>query len=293
MEHSYIEEHNIADLYLMGKLSAEEGLRFEEHCENCMQCFDQLETIVGMRRGLRIVAGEEVRRSRAYLEAGLLARIARLSRATRAALLAGVILLIALPLGSLILEWSRARRNLTRATQIAGEWQRKYEERELAMRDLMKEMQARDRQSSAQQDRATVQPGRERVDHSRMPNETEQADVSQAVVPVFALSDRRGEEPDLSRPANRIRLSPSSKWIILLLELGPDPGLQSYRAAISRADGRSIWRASQLKPNSNDALALSFNASRFKPGNYLLTLEGLTTQNRYVLVARYTFSAIQ
>src|SRR5919109_357409 len=98
MEHSYVDEHNIADCYVLGKLSAEERLRFEEHCENCMQCSDQLEAIDGLRTGL------------------------------------------------LILDWSRSRRNLAQITLSVAEWRRKYEEREQAARDLMKEAQARDQQ---------------------------------------------------------------------------------------------------------------------------------------------------
>jgi hypothetical protein len=164
MEHSYIEEHNIAERYLLGKLSVQEHMRFEEHLNNCAQCVNLLEVIDGLRTGLQIVAA-----------------------------------------------------------------------------------------------------------------------------PVFALSATRDGDSGLAQPVNRIKLSPKSKLIVLLLELSPDPGLQSYRAAISTSDGRNIWRERDLKPSSDDALALSFNSGLFKPGNYLLTLEGLTAQKSYVPIAKYTF----
>lgn len=292
MEHSYIEEHNIADCYLLGKLSAEERIRFEEHCENCMQCSDQLEAIDGLRTGLRIVAGEEVWRPRARLKTGALARGPRLSRASRVALLAGAILLIALPMGLLILEWSRYRRDLAQVTQSVAEWRRKYEEREQAARDLMKEMQARDQQLSAQRDRFAAQSEGKREDRSRPANGMEKASARQAVAPVFALRAMRSEGPDLPRPANQITLPTPPKLIVLLLELGPDTDFQSYRVAISAANGRSIWRESQLTPSSKDTVALSLNSSLFKSGDYLLTLEGLDTQGRYVLIARHTFGVI-
>jgi hypothetical protein len=280
MEHSYIEEHNIADLYLLGKLSSQERMRFEEHCENCLECLNRLETINGLRRGLRVVAGEEVWWSRAYIRAGLLAWLVRLGRASQAVLLACVILLIALPMGWLILELSRARRDLAQTGQIVAEWRRKYEESEQAARDLKKEAQA--------QDQPAARPEIERGDRLRPPEE--KVATSKAVVPVFALGIMRNGDPELSQSVNRIRLSPTSQSIILLLELGPEPRFQSYRVAISTADGRNIWRESNLKPISDNALALGFNSSLFKPGNYLLTLEGLTMQERYVLTARYTFA---
>jgi RHS repeat-associated protein len=57
--------------------------------------------------------------------------------------------------------------------------------------------------------------------------------------------------------------------IVLLLELGPEPGLQSYRVAISTADGRNIWSESNLEPTSDNALALGLYSSLFKPGKLL------------------------
>jgi hypothetical protein len=167
MEHSYVEEHNIADCYLLGKLSAEERIQFEERCENCRQCSEQLEAIDGLRTGLRIVAGEEVWRPRARVKAGALARVVRFSRASQVALLVGAILLIALPMGLLILEWSRSRRDLVQKTLSVAEWQRKYEEREQAARDLIKEVQARDQQLSAERDRFAAQSEGKREDRSR------------------------------------------------------------------------------------------------------------------------------
>jgi hypothetical protein len=293
MEHSYIEEHNIADRYLSGKLSAEERMRFEEHFVDCTRCLDQLETTDDLRTGLKTIAAEEALQARANLQigvagaAGFLARVARLSRARRAALLAGLILAIALPMALLTLEWRSARRELAQARQTSSELQRKYEEGEQTARDLVKEMQSRERQSSAQRDLLAAQLERERAERSRLAENN--AGGTQAAVPVFALSLARSGDADLSQPFNRITFSSSSRSIILLLELDPNPDLQSYRATISTADGRSIWSRSGLKPNSPDALALSFNTSLLKPNSYLLTIEGLAAGGTYVSVAKYSF----
>jgi hypothetical protein len=296
MEHSYIEEHNIVDHYLSGKLSPEERMRFEEHFLDCTHCLDRLEPTDDLRAGLKTIAAEEALQVRADLQlrvvgvAGLLAGLARLSRARRAALLAGLILAIVLPMALLILEWRSARRELAQAKQTSSELQRSYEEREQAARDLMNEIQSRERQSSAQRDLLAAQLERERAERSRLAEN--KAAGLQPDIPVFALSLARSGNADLSQPVNRITLSPSSKSIILLLELDPNPDLQSYRATISTGDGRSIWSRRGLKPSSQDVLALSFNTSLLKPSNYLLTLEGLTAQGRYAPVAKYTFRAL-
>lgn len=83
-------------------------------------------------------------------QAGVLVRVAWLTRRRRAPLLAAVTLLIALPMTLLILEWRRARSDLARAAQTSSEWRRKYEEGEQSARDLAKEAQARERESSLQ-----------------------------------------------------------------------------------------------------------------------------------------------
>lgn len=292
MEHSYIEEHNIADCYLLGKLSAEERIRFEEHCENCRQCSDQLEMIDGLRTGLRIVAGEEARRPRTRVKAGALATLLRLGRASQVALLVGAILLIALPMGLLIVEWGRSRRDLAQITLSVAELRRKYEERDQAARDLMKEVRARDQQLSAQRDRFAAQFEGKREYRSRPANVVGKAAAHQSVSPVFALRAMRSDGPDLPRPAHQITLPSPTNQIVFLLELGPDTDFQSYRVAISAANGRSILRESQLTSSSKDTLALGLNSSLFKSGDYLLTLEGLTTQGRYVLIVRHTFHVI-
>src|SRR5262249_41965473 len=96
MDHHYIEEQNIPDRYLLGKLPVEERARFEEHFIDCRECLDRLETTEDFRGALRAVAAEDT--TRGYAQAGLFARImwmARLSRARRPALQLGAILLLA------------------------------------------------------------------------------------------------------------------------------------------------------------------------------------------------------
>jgi hypothetical protein len=295
MEHSYIKDHHIVDSYLSGKLSAEDRMRFEEHFVDCAECHDRLWTADNFRAGLRIVVAEEATRFHASLrvrQAGVLARVAWLIRRRRAPLLAVVILLIALPIVLLTLEWRSARRDLAQATHASSEWRRKYEEGEQAARDLAKEMQTRERESSLQREQLAAQlEFMRKASDSPFPPSRKAAEY-QSEAPVFALSGVRGGSPDLSQPVNRIALALSAKWMILLLELEPDPDLRSYRCAVSTAGGRSIWTKNGLKPNSKNGFALSFNSNLFKPGNYLLTLEGLTAQDNRVPVATYAFHVL-
>ncbi|HEU0176595.1 MAG TPA: zf-HC2 domain-containing protein [Blastocatellia bacterium] len=278
MEHSYIEDHHIADRYLSGKLSIKERMRFEEHFVDCAECLDWLQTIDDFRAGLRTVAAEEAAPLRAFLsvgQAGALARIARLVRRRQAPLLAVIILLTALSTALLVLEWRGARRELAQAQQASSEWRRKYEESEKAVLKLAKETQTPEMKSP-----------------DSAPGPSHNAGERQSATPVFALSVVRGDNPDLSQPVNRITLGPQSKSVILSLELEPDPDIHSYRVDISTSDGRSVWTRDGLKPNSKNALALRFNSKLFKPGDYLLTLEGITAQGGRAPVATYAFRAL-
>jgi hypothetical protein len=291
MEHSYIEKHDVVGRYLSGRLSDEDLIRFEEHFLNCQQCVGQLETTEDIRSGLRAVAAEEAWLLKVHSQAGFLARIVRLRRAHRATFLAIAALLIA-PIAWLAWMWNSTRRDLIEARQTSLAWQRSYEQNAQAARDLAKEMQTQERRISDERDRLAAQLESEREAWARLPHPLNRAIGGETVVPVFSLSMVRDISPDLSEPVDEITLSPLSKSIILLLELEADPDLQSYRAVVLTADGRNVWSREGLRPKSKDGLALSFNSNLFKPDTYLLTLEELTTERRYKLIAKYTFRVL-
>src|SRR5262249_52948450 len=159
-------------------------------------------------------------------------------------------------------------------------------------RDLAKEAQTRERDLSLQRDRfaAEIRQMRKTTDPSIRPSRG--AARYESEPPVFLLSVARGGAADLSQPVNRITLSPSSKSIILLLEVEPDPDIRSYHAVILTADGRNVWTRNSLKPNSRNALAISFKTSLFKPTDYQLTLEGVSAQEGRVPISTYAFRVL-
>jgi len=290
MEHSYIEKHDIVGRYLSGRLSDEELIRFEEHFLNCRQCVDQVETTEDIRCGLRTAAAEEAWLSKVHSYAGFLAWVVRLRRARRATFLAIAILLIA-PIAWLAWMWNSARRELIEARQTSLAWQRSYEQNARVARDLAKEMQTRERQLSDERERLASELKSEREAWARAPHPLNRAGEGVTVVPFLPLSGVRDISPNPSEPIDEITLSPSSKSLTLFLEMEADPDLQSYRVVVLTADGRNVWTQDNLRPESKDGLALSFNSKLFKPDTYLLTLEGITTKRRYKLIAKYTFRA--
>jgi hypothetical protein len=288
MEHRYIEEYNIIDRYLLRKLSDEDLVRFEEHFLDCRQCLKQMEMTERLRAWLRKAVAEEVLRSQADVQGVAFAGVVRRSRVRQMACLSGVVLLILLPMLWLALKWKSAHHDLAQAYETISEWQHKSAERE---QSLMQEMQAQERQWSARRDQLVVQLENERKEHRRLAPEINKVAL-RSVLPIFVLSPARSGAPGLSQPANRIILSSPSESIILMIEFEPDLDIQSYRATLLTADNRSIWRESQLRPGSKGTIALGFNGSLLKPNQYLLTLEGLSSQAGYAPIAQYNFQVL-
>ena len=291
MEHSYIEKHDVVGRYLSGRLLDEELIRFEEHFLNCQQCVDQLETTDDIRCALRTATMEETWRSNVHTYTGFLAWIVRLGRSRRVTFLA-LVLLVIVPIAWLAWIWQSTRHDLIQTRQTSSAWQHRYEANAQAVSSLTKELHIHNGEISAERDRLAAQLESEREARARLIDQLNRATRGETVVPVFSLSMVRDISPDLSKPVDEITLSTSSKSMILLLELEPDPDLQSYRAVVMAADGRNVWSRDALKPKSEYGLALNFNSTLFKPDTYILTLEGITTERRHKLIAKYTFRVL-
>jgi len=67
----------------------------------------------------------------------------------------------------------------------------------------------------------------------------------------------------------------------------------SYRATLSTAAGKEIWRAQGLHPDRRDTLVLLLPASLLPPGLYRLTIEGAKKDGSWFAVSAYPFRVIR
>lgn len=111
MDHRTIDDQQVIERYVLGRLSAAELELFEEHYVGCERCLDALEAAERLRGGLRGVAAEEA--ARASFVAGVGTLVARLAR-SRAALVA----LLAVFVAPSLLLW-RANHELGRELAAA------------------------------------------------------------------------------------------------------------------------------------------------------------------------------
>jgi methionine-rich copper-binding protein CopC len=243
MTHDEIAERNIAERYLMGKLSTDETARFEEHFVDCPACLDSLEATERFRTALKPVAGESA--GPAILPAGPKAwpRSAWLVAAAMV-LAAGVSLV-------LVMRDVTMRRELEQTRIASLDWQHSYE---------------RERSAAEALQRPTPEFGS-----------------------TFYLNTTRGRDSDTSDPVNRVTLPSEPHRVVLSLEGELDAGFQSLRASLKDSAGRDVWQQSGIRATPHETLSLILPSGILHSGDYVLTLEGASSDGRYLPAGRYRF----
>jgi len=291
MDHPFIEEHNIAYLYLLGKLPAEEQEHFEEHFIVCPQCLNRLETTESFIHSLKTVATEDIPRPHAYVQAGIIAWLTRLSRKRQAMLLSiTILLLVALPAALFVAEMKRVRGELDQAKLAYMDGRRQFEEKRQTVQKLEKELQETRQKSAEQRQHLETELERERQEIARLADGANRPGRPHAIATVFSLINTRSADPTQVSPKNEIVISRSSQLIVISPEFDPDPDIQTYRGSITTDDNRPIWRGDKLQLNLKGTIELGFSARLFRSSDYLFTLEGLTKQGNYIQISKYPFT---
>ncbi|MEE8584286.1 MAG: zf-HC2 domain-containing protein [Acidobacteriota bacterium] len=280
MTDEQIEQHQIIDRYLMGKLPPHEAARFEEHYLSCPQCLEQLEMAETMLKGFKTLAAQEAtggagagRRfgGRPALVMGWRAVLAA------AAALAGLLifppLLFYLQMGTLDDQLEAARQELA-LTRQSGEQDRR------SLQSLQQEL-GQARSSLAEQQQAVqekqnqfdLQLAQERSARRQLSRDLLQAFQPQANTPVFPLNPVRSATAGAADLDQIVRLSSRPEWVVLSLEL-ENPQAGAYQASLFRlGEDRPLWQGGGLEPNYMDALTVSFHSSFLQAGDYELRVE--------------------
>jgi hypothetical protein len=258
MDHRYIDDRNIVDLYVIGKLSPREAARFEIHFINCEQCVRQLDATESMRLALKEAGVARAARARRPAPAWLVNL-----RGWRSAAVVAALVALALVPSVLLFREVRALRA------------------QLAARDaLLAEAPPEDRTPPGP---AEIIPPATSPAGGREPPRSSQR--PQANQPLFVLSAMRGGEAN----ANPVVIDRASQWVVLSVEIEGEANYPSYRATLS-TDRRTVWRDATLRPNRYRALTIGLPPSFLTAGNYVLTVEGLSAGGAATPVGNYLFS---
>lgn len=263
MDHTEIEERQIAELYLMGKLPPGEAASFEEHYLSCQECLDQLAVAESMERGFKRAAGQDAARAAATRQLAVLAWLSRLGRSRQMAALGMAVLVVAVLPGLLGLRAVREREWDLAAARSALE-----QERERSAVGSRTEGEAAERLrvelEASRRERERERQARESADRQLAEARRPQANVAI----LFLGTERGGEEP-----SQQVSLSEAPGWIVLELAIDP-PYRPSYRAILRDPKGREIWRGEGFKRNARDSLTLSLPSALLAPGDYAVEVDG-------------------
>jgi hypothetical protein len=263
MDHQYIEANNIVARYEMGKLSAAERASFEEHFVDCPQCQEQLETTTDFRQALRTVARQDNWAERRHPPTTRTSfTVARLAMAgAAAALAAGAVSLVLL-----MQRVHRVENELAQSKTRAEEWHNKYESEHQTADALAKQLQ--------QTQETTEGSGPEKFP---------------VLASVFVLNRVRGVDSGNAEPANWVVVPHQPQWIVLSIDRDRAERYGAYRVTLTESAGRALWKKTVVDPKPGATLSVSLPAKLLPPGDYTLSVEGLTPDGAFVASGRYTF----
>lgn len=284
MDHTYIEEQQIAERYVRGTLPAGEAERFEEHYLSCPECLDRLDLTESMQRGFKRAAGQDAARQAAARQLALVAWLARLGRSRQMAVLAmGLLVLAVLPAGLALREIGQRDRELA---QARSGLEQERERSAAGSRSAAEVEKLRSELNASRRDLAA-----EREAHASAVEQLAQSRQPQGNVPILFLDTERGGGPAAGEPTARLRLPPAPGWIVLALVIDP-PHQPSYRVILRDSRGRELWRGGDLRLDERGTLSLSLPSSLLAPGDYTLAVEGLASGSRPAAASRFAFRAL-
>jgi anti-sigma factor RsiW len=280
MDHTYIEEHQIADRYVQGALPEAERERFEDHYLSCPECLDRLELAESVQRGFQRMAAQDLERLSAARQLAVVAWLTRLGRSRQmAVLLAALLVLAILPMGLRLqgngghdLELARTRSALEKERQRSAETARSAAETE---KKLSAELEANRKEAAGA-----------REAQARVEEQLAQAEMPQGNFPILSLNAERGAGSPGEEPTQQVR-RPAAGPIILNLAI--DLPFPSYRAVLRDRQGREVWRWKDLQLNGSETLTLSVPTRLVSPGDYTLSVEGLAPHGKPAAAGRFTF----
>lgn len=284
MDHASIQEHNLIERYHQGSLPPDEEARFEEHFVDCQECQEELEMARGFRIGLRTMVAEDA--ARQAVRVGLFAWLARRSRASQWGLVAAALLAtLALPAVWFALETRELRSTAKSAESVVAALEERYEsERETVaqLRERLTEEELRAAEARSEFADRLEEVAADDDQRSELLERLRQPLVN---TPVFILSTMRSE----GAGATQLDLEQLGDWLSLAVDVDDNPSIESYRVELVTAGGSRLWRRAGLLPNNLETLMVTFPASFFTPGEYVLRVEGQKVEGGFVEIESYSF----
>lgn len=277
MDHRRIDEHNVAELYVTGRLSPEDEETFESHLLECSECRERVGWADDLRTSIRAVAAEDVARASAQL--GFLAWVSRRTRGARAGLLMAALLAVAALPAWLQADRARLARELTEARSAA--------ERPAAPAAAAPAPAPATPASTASPELERLAQEKSRLEAELSESREQLARLAEPQINtrIVPLGVVRGESDAA------LELGPSPEPILLSLEL-PQVEYDTYRVTLVEGK-KTVWKKDGFEPTASDTLNVLLYSGVLQPGtSYRFRLEGIAA-GRAVYVGEIPFKAVK
>jgi hypothetical protein len=289
MDHEQIDQLDLIDGYVMGKLPAEERARFEEHFITCRRCIARLQTAQDFLQGYRLLAAERAARVEPRLAgAGWRFLFAALS-GRRAALATGCLLIAALLSAALVIYYTRSLRAVaTHAQRLAEQWEGRYKDEWRRATAAEQQLQEANSQQAEQERALAAKLKEEEMQRAVLAAEVSRRLPAGGNLPVFVLAPLRGREPPAAEGANQVAVPRGAALFALSVGLEGERRYDGYRGTVYNDHYRPVW-SGRLTPGQHDSLSAWLNPSVFRPGHYSLLVEGISKAGGAESVGNYPF----
>ena len=273
MDHNQIEQFDLVDRYLLGKLTTEEMSQFEEHFVDCPQCTDLLKTTGSFLVGLRAATARQASHSGIGALAGPSSSFARFFASNRL-ILAGAGLAVLLAAGAVFVvnQIGRSRSEADRARAIAAQWESRFDEQERSAAAFERDSRAREEELSvkirqleaAKTQRSTAGLAKSGGWSRPMIN-----------LRIVRFTSFRGGVVNPSPAPHESSLSASDASFIAL-DLEAEEDRDDYCVTILTERNQFKWKSCGFKPDEHNRLSLGLPPNFLSPGRYRFVVDGVT-----------------
>jgi hypothetical protein len=294
MDHGYIDQFDLVDRYLMGKLTDEESARFEDHYVDCPQCFDRLKITRNFIRDLRSPAARESLKPDSYSRRRMRAYFAPLYSSRPLALAAGLLLFITVASAILLVNFiRRLQSDVNRARNEAVELRHSYEEAQQAASMLGRRLEEREQELTEQ-----LRSLEARSQNNQEPPGDRAAESNLWIQPkinplIFSLQSVKRGDVNRAGSVNELMLPASPAGFLISIGLESDVDYKDYRIIIVDNRDATVIKRNGFKRSPDNALSIGLNSKLFQPGDYLLTIEGITKEEDAIAVGNYPFHVVK
>jgi hypothetical protein len=294
MDHEQIDQFDLIDRYLMGKLPAEESASFEEHFVDCPQCIAQLQTTKAFLQDLRFIAAAQASQIGQHQPRRAFWHVLQTLFRKPLVLVVGCLLIAAFTAAVFVIDYTRRlRMEVSQAKSVSEQWERRYEDERQSAFSADRKHQEAESQLTEQQRVLAAKLKDEQAQREKMAAEFGRRMRPEGNLPIFILNSVRSRELKTSKAANQFTLPHSSTMFAFSISLEGERLYDNCRITIFDDHRQVIWKRGGLTPDQYNSLSVVFKRGFFRPGHYSLIVEGVKKAGGREIVGNYPFLIIK